>query len=367
MSGASKPLSPYIHFTANQPPILRHCTPDRLKNTRPTKLHRHSMPHTFRPCPGLAGPHRQTIWPSMFRKQSPLARTRERLTTYDNDFIDLDWCGDASSRLLVVLLHGLTGSSDSQYIMGLQAALAKEGVQSVCMNFRGCSGEPNLLPRSYHSGDSAELDFVLKTLHERYPERQLAAVGYSLGGNVLLKYQGETGKNSLLTKAAAVSVPFRLDYCARQMDKGLSKIYRNRLIAQMHQQLYQKIRYFEQQGWSEKVRELNLLTRHGYLNSFEAFDHHITAQLNGFSSGQDYYQQCSSRYFLTDIHKPTLIIHSKDDPFMTPDTVPFPSELSSSIELALTEKGGHVGFVGGHPNRVQYWLEERIPLFLLDH
>lgn len=324
------------------------------------------MPDTFQPCPGLAGPHRQTIWPSLFRRQPLLDRTRERLTTYDNDFIDLDWYGDASSKMLVVLLHGLTGNSDSQYIMGLQTALAKQGVQSVCMNFRGCSGEPNLLPRSYHSGDSAELDYVLKTLQQRFPERQLAAVGYSLGGNVLLKYQGETGKNSLLEKAVAVSVPFRLDYCAQQLDHGLSKLYRNRLIAQMHEQLYKKIYYFEQQGWNAKVRELKRLTQHGYQNTFEAFDHHITAQLHGFGSGRAYYRQCSSRYFLPNIGKPTLIIHSSDDPFMTPDTVPTSDELSSSTTLALTEKGGHVGFIGGQPNRIQYWLEERIPRYLLN-
>lgn len=321
------------------------------------------MPH-FTPCPGLNGPHRQTLWSPLFRKISPLQRHRERFTTRDNDFIHLDWYGRNNSDILVVLLHGLTGSADSKYIIGLQQALHARDFQSVCINFRGCSGEPNLLPRSYHSGDSAELKHVLTNLKKRHPDKQLMAVGYSLGGNVLLKYQGEEGKSSLLTAAAAISVPFRLDHCARQMNRWTSRVYRNRFLKDMHHQMHHKLHYFREQGWSDKARELELLTKHGYLKTFEAFDHFITASLHGFNSGNDYYRQSSSRFYLEGIATPTLIIHARDDPFMTPDCVPKPEELSDTTQLELTDKGGHVGFISGRPDRLDYWLEQRIPEFI---
>ncbi|UYM16588.1 hydrolase [Endozoicomonas euniceicola] len=322
---------------------------------------------SFTPCPGLTGPHLQTIWSPLFRKARLLKRQRERFTTDDNDFIHLDWYGPEQSDNLVVLLHGLTGSSESKYITGLQASLDQQGVQSVCINFRGCSGEPNSLPRGYHSGDSQELRGVLGRLQQEYPNKQLMAVGYSLGGNVLLKYQGEEGSNSLLTAAVAVSVPFRLDHCARQMNQGASRMYRNRFLSHMHQQMQDKLLFFQQQGWSDRARELQQLTSYGYLKTFEAFDHYVTAALHGFRSGNDYYRKASSRFYLEGIASPTLIIHSSDDPFMTPDCVPQPEELTDSTQLELTHRGGHVGFIGGRPNHLNYWLEQRIPQFLAEH
>ena len=321
----------------------------------------------FSPCPGLNSPHLQTIWSPLFRKSRVLKRQRERFTTADNDFLHLDWYGPEQSDRLVVLLHGLTGSSDSKYITGLQTHLNMQGVQSVCINFRGCSGEPNLLPRSYHSGDSQELRDVLAHLKQHRPGKQLMAVGYSLGGNVLLKYQGEEGSSSLLSAAVAVSVPFRLDHCAQQMNHGASRMYRNRFLSDMHRQMHHKLQFFQQQGWNDRAKELQHFTSYGHLKTFEAFDHYITAALHGFRNGNDYYRKASSRFYLEGISRPTLIIHSSDDPFMTPDCVPQPHELSNSTRLELTRRGGHVGFIGGRPHQLNYWLEQRIPEFLAEH
>ena len=282
----------------------------------------------------------------------------------DSDFIDIDWCGENQQSPLVVLLHGLTGSSNSKYIIGLQAELLKQNIQSVAINFRSCSGEPNLLPRSYHSGDSAELARILVFLKDRFPNRTLAAVGYSLGGNVLLKYLGESGCSSLLSSAVAISTPFRLDQCARRMNNGFSRVYRDRFLKDLHQQMQEKEQLFRDKGWQEKADVLRFYNQLGCMKTFEAFDHNITAPLHGFKSGEDYYQKASCRYYLKGIQTPTLIIHSKDDPFMQPETIPQLSELSSDTIIELTRHGGHVGFIAGSLLKPDYWLEQRIPDFL---
>ena len=318
----------------------------------------------FSPPRWLAGAHTQTVWSPLLRKQVPPLRHRERWHWEDGDFIDLDWCDSNTQSPLVVLLHGLTGCSNSTYIIGLQHQLTAMGWQSVVINFRGCSGVPNHLPRSYHSGDSAELKAVLSRLNKRFSGRTLAAVGYSLGGNVLLKYQGEEGKNSLLSCAVAVSVPFRLDLCAKRMNQGFSKFYRNRFLRQLQQQLSEKLHYFQYQGWKEKALAIQSLANLPKITTFQEFDHKITAPLHGFASGNDYYQQCSSRFYLNGISSPTLILHAKDDPFMLEEAIPKPSELSKDTCLELTEKGGHVGFVSSQQGRFSYWLDQRIPAFL---
>ena len=312
----------------------------------------------------MPGPHLQTIWPSLIRRQVIPVRRRERLALYDGDFIDLDWLGDNDSGPIVVLLHGLTGCSHSNYIVGLQKQCLRFGWQSVAVNFRGCSGSPNLLPRSYHSGDSQELQYIFTVLRKRYPVRPIAAVGYSLGGNVLLKYLGEQSQNSILSCAVAVSVPFRLDLCAEKMNRGFSRTYRNRLIRAMLQQVYDKIDFFRTQGMEAKAEILESFHGLADIKTFQQFDHQITAPLHGFRSGDDYYRQASSCYYLDEIRCPTLILHAKDDPFMTADCIPSCSELSKDILLEVYENGGHVGFVCGTLRKPEYWLEQKIPAFL---
>ncbi len=278
----------------------------------------------------------------------------------DGDFLDLDWCGENEHSPLVIMIHGLTGCSRSKYVLGLQKTLSEKNWQTVAVNLRGCGGVPNHLPRSYHSGDSEELRTLLTILRARFPKRPLIAVGFSLGGNILLKYQGEEAANSLLTTAVAVSVPFRLDICANRMNYGFSKIYRNRFLNELYSQIDHKIRFLHESGWADRAEPMETALKRGRAKTFEEFDHWFTAPLHGFASGEEYYELASCKQYLKDIKKPTLIVHSKDDPFMSHDVIPKTSELSSDIHMELTDHGGHVGFIGGSLAKPVYWLEQRI-------
>ncbi|MGU5164302.1 YheT family hydrolase, partial [Pseudomonas aeruginosa] len=189
---------------------------------------------TFQPAWWLPNPHLQTLWSPFFRRGPTLERQRERLWLADGDFIDLDWAGPHDAETpLVLALHGLTGSSSSHYILGLQRALLERGWASVALNWRGCSGEPNRLPRGYHSGVSDDLAEVVAHLRARRPQAPLYAVGYSLGGNVLLKYLGETAGDCPLLGGVAVSVPFRLDECADRIGLGFSRVYQAHFMKAM--------------------------------------------------------------------------------------------------------------------------------------
>lgn len=319
----------------------------------------------FCPAFGLGNPHLQTLWGPLWRKQPALPLERERVWLDDGDFIDLDWHGPhAPHAPLVLVLHGLTGSSTSPYVAGLQRQLGAHGCASVALNWRGCSGEPNLLPRSYHSGASEDLLHVLHHLGKLRPMAPLYAVGYSLGGNILLKHLGETGASSPLQAAVAVSVPFRLDQCADRMTKGFSKVYQAHFMRAMLGYLADKRRRFQHEGQQEGLAALEALGPLQGIRTFWDFDGQVTAPLHGFEDAQDYYRRSSSRYFLNAVAKPTLIIQAQDDPFVFPHSLPTASEMSPSIEFELQAQGGHVGFVDGSLRRPGYYLERRIPHWL---
>ncbi|WP_439887150.1 hydrolase [Pseudomonas sp. MBLB4123] len=323
------------------------------------------MSPTFQPAWWLPGPHLQTLWNPLCRKPVVLRRRRERLWLADGDFLDLDWHGPHSADApLVLVLHGLTGSSDSLYVVGLQQALAARGWASVALNWRGCSGEPNLLPRGYHSGASEDLAETLHHLRGQRPRAPLYAVGYSLGGNVLLKHLGEAGGDSLLHGAVAVSVPFRLDQCADRIGQGFSRVYQAHFMREMVAYVRSKQRLFADLGQAERLSALERLGPLDDLRTFWDFDGRITAPLHGFSDAQDYYQRASSRYFLGRIRTPTLIIQAADDPFVFRHSLPEPAELAPGIEFELHRHGGHVGFVEGTLRRPAYYLERRIPQWL---
>ncbi|GAA4649396.1 hydrolase [Kistimonas scapharcae] len=319
---------------------------------------------SFKPAWWLPGPHLQTLWSPLLKRQPMPPRTREQLTLPDGDFINLDWCGHDQGQPLIILLHGLTGCSRSKYILGLQAALLAQGYQSVAMNFRGCGGEVNHHTKGYHSGISEDLDAVTTQLAARYPSRPLAAAGFSLGGNVLLKYLGEQRAATPLTCAVAVSVPFELSRSSERINLGFSRAYRNRLLRDMMSYITRKKQHFHQQQRHEQFETLEALGDVESIKTFQAFDHRFTAPLHGFESGEAYYHRCSSRQFLPSIQIPTLIIHAKDDPFVFASSIPDKAELSGSTQLELSPRGGHVGFVTGSPLKPRYWLEERIPAWL---
>ncbi|WP_296216692.1 hydrolase [Pseudomonas sp. UBA2684] len=323
------------------------------------------MSPTFKPAWWLPGPHLQTLWNPMCRPPTPLARRRERLWLDDGDFLDLDWHGphDASTPLVLVL-HGLTGSSSSLYVLGVQQALAAQGWASVALNWRGCSGEPNLLPRGYHSGASEDLAETVRHLRAQRPMAPLYAVGYSLGGNVLLKYLGESGADSQLQGAVAVSVPFRLDQCADRIGMGFSRVYQAHFMREMVAYVKEKQRLFAHQGHADRLSTLERLGPLDGMRTFWDFDGRITAPLHGFSDAQDYYKRSSSRYFLDRIATPSLVIQAADDPFVFRHSLPEPSELSPCTTLELHTHGGHVGFIEGSPRQPGYYLERRIPQWL---
>lgn len=322
---------------------------------------------TFKPAWWLNNCHCQTIYPALFRaKPDPPEYRRERIATPDDDFIDIDFCG-SGEQPLVILLHGLTGSSQSGYIKGLQSALFKQGLRSAAINFRGCSGQSNNRARSYHSGETQDIHFLYQTLSQREPNTPIAVAGFSLGGNVLLKWLGEQGQNVNLFAAVAVSVPLVLGICATKLDSGFAMNYRRTLLKELKAYMSNKQEHLDIIGRTEdasKVKELGDLSA---INSFWEYDDRVVARLHGFADVHDYYRRSSSRQYLKSIAVPTLLIQAVDDPFMTPEVLPGQHEISSFVQLELTPHGGHVGFISGHiPLRPRYWLEQRIPEFLLE-
>jgi predicted alpha/beta-fold hydrolase len=320
---------------------------------------------TFSPAWWLPNPHLQTLWNALCRKPPALERERERLWLEDGDFLDLDWHGPHEAEApLVLVLHGLTGSSSSLYVLGVQQTLAAQGWASVALNWRGCSGEPNLLPRGYHSGASEDLAETIRHLRAKRPMAPLYAAGYSLGGNVLLKYLGETGADSQLQGAVAVSVPFRLDQCADRIGMGFSKVYQAHFMREMLAYVKDKQRLFAHKGQADRLSILEKLGPLTNMRTFWDFDGRVTAPLHGFADADDYYKRSSSRYFLGRIQTPTLLIQSADDPFVFPHSLPEPAELASCVQFELHAHGGHVGFIQGSWRRPEYYLERRIPEWL---
>lgn len=312
----------------------------------------------FKPAFWLRGPHAQTLFASQARPMPRLTTQPERLELADGDFLDLAWLPEAdlpAEAPLVVVLHGLNGSLESKYARGLLQQVQAHGARGVLLHFRGAA-RPNRLPHNYHSGETSDLRWLLALLRQRYPQAPLAAVGYSLGANVLLKYLGEQGRQTPLSCAVGVSVPFDIKICTYAMQRGFSRIYQNHLLKGLRAMVQAKI----DQGII--TRELPDLKQ---LMDFPSFDAAVTVPLHGFASAHDYYEQASCKPYLRDIRVPTLIIHSRDDPFMAPEIVPRADELSDAVLLELSEQGGHVGFVAANRyGSPVYWLEERIPAWL---
>jgi predicted alpha/beta-fold hydrolase len=318
------------------------------------------MHNGFRPAWWLPGPHFQTIGARLLRPRGGVRFERERLELPDGDFLDLDWTMGLTDRRtsgpsapLALVLHGLEGSARSTYAIQLYRELAAKGVDAVGLNFRSCSGEPNRLPRLYHSGETEDLRYVLRLVRERFPGRVLGAAGFSLGGNVLLKYLGEEGERArhLLRAAAAVSVPFDLAAGADHIQRGFSRLYLRFLVRKLRRKVSAKRRLLE-----SRIDVPRVLRSH----TFWDFDDAGTAPLHGFASAADYYQRSSSAQFLDDVRVPTLLLHALDDPFLGPDAVPHPETViarNPHLELVVTPHGGHVGFVSGQPWRPVFWGE----------
>lgn len=304
------------------------------------------------------GAHRQTLWPPLIRWYPRPAVTRERIELADGDFIDLDWLKtDHVDGPLLLILHGLEGSSRSPYARGLLNTCQTRGWRAAVMHFRGCSGEPNRLARSYHCGETTDLDAIINHLRSRAPHG-LGIVGYSLGGSVLLKWLGEQGVAAPIHAAAAVSVPFDLHCAADTLNRGFARFYQWALLRQTRRSVQRK----------KKTHGIGLPTSVAHLTTFRAFDNAVTAPLHGFRDANDYYTKTSCIPYLIKIRVPTLIIHAADDPFGLPTSIPHHNQLSSTIQLEVSHHGGHVGFVcGRYPWRPRYWLDDRLAEFFAAH
>ncbi|WP_417607015.1 hydrolase [Oceanimonas baumannii] len=312
-------------------------------------------PSRFQPSWWARHAHLQTILARYLHRTRQPYRN-ERLELPDGDFVDLSWATPLQdeSRPLVVLFHGLEGSVQSHYVQGMMAVLHSTGWQPVLMHFRGCSGEPNRLLRAYHSGETEDPAFLINTLRQRFPDRPMAAIGYSLGGNMLVNYLARYRNNPLST-AIVISAPLQLAACADRINRGTSRIYQRYLLNRMKQNWQRKLARHPAAGIRNDIYAIH---------SLREFDHCLTAPLHGFTDADEYYRRCSGLPRLPDIVTPTLILHAADDPFMTDAVIPEADALPPAITYELSRHGGHVGFMQGPPWRPRYWLEQRVPAWL---
>lgn len=324
----------------------------------------------FQPAWWLNNSHLQTLFPAMMRRVPHLPRVRERLGLADGDWLYLDWrlprSWMGSERPLVVIVHGLTGSSQSQYVLGLQHALDDMGWASVAMNCRAATGEPNDKPRAYHAGAHDDVAEVMRTVYERYPEVPLALVGYSLGGAMTLNYLAREQLPPSLFAASTVSVPLLLGASADRLDQGFSQVYRKHLLGELCKTWAAKAERLAELGDEEVAAHIRERLAQGPFTSFREFDGVLMAGMHGFRDCEDYYARCSPRQSLARITTPVLVLQAADDPFLGPESLPTSRELSRAVHLEISPRGGHVGFVEAGENwrEPRYYLEHRIPHFL---
>ena len=314
------------------------------------------MEASYQPPWWYRGRHLQTIWGPLFRRLRRPPLRRERWPTPDGDFLDLDWLeGDSP---LVVILHGLEGSSGSHYARGLLLEAAALGWRAVVFHFRSCSGELNRGPRLYHAGETSDLDWVIGKLIEREPTTPLGLVGVSLGGNVALKWLGERGEGApaQVRAAATISTPFDLTACALSLDRGLNRpLYTARFLRSMRAKVRAKRRLYD--GLVNVPAALRART-------FAVYDRLATAPINGFADERDYWARASSGPYLARIRRPCLLINAANDPFVPAVTLPTAVVAGSPwLEAAFLPEGGHVGFLEGPWGR-RSWAERRALAFL---
>lgn len=328
----------------------------------------------FRPAWWLPGRNLQTVWGRLTRDRRLVPFRREILETPDGDALVLDHAdhpqtGPQLPRLLV--LHGLEGSSYSVYVQGILVEAARRGLRGTVLNFRSCARDPrdlsrmlpNRRPRLYHSGETEDLDFVVRTLADREPGAPMLAVGVSLGGNVLLKWLGERGSSARVAAAAALSTPYDLAASARHLESRLGRLYVGGFLATLRRKALDASRRFP-----EAASRIDVARTHR-ARSFWEFDDAATAPLHGFAGADDYYRRSSSLGFLVSIATPTLCVSSADDPFLPAGILERARAAASPhVDFRATERGGHIGFVAGSaPWRPDYWAERAAVAWLTNH
>ena len=322
----------------------------------------------FEPAPALRHRHVQTFWGRLTRPRLLVPLRRERLATPDGDELVLDHLDGPAGAPRVFLLHGLEGSAHSVYVQGLLALLGQRGLRAVALNFRSCARDlpaldrniPNRTARLYHSGETADLDHLVRTLVPAEPGIPQAAIGISLGGNVLLKWLGENPGQRLLAAAATISVPYDLEAGARKLEEGLGPVYTATFLRGLRRKARQLLRRHPEAAARFDVARMRTA------RTFFDFDDAVTGPLHGFRGAKHYYDTSSSVGWVARITTPTLCLSAEDDPFLPASVLDrVAANASGAVRLVATRHGGHTGFVTGpSPFRVRYWAEERAAEFV---
>lgn len=317
----------------------------------------------YSPAWWVRGGHLQTLWGKLFRRQPVAPTVLERWDTPDGDFLELHRLVAKPSAPRILLLHGLEGSIRSHYAQGLLNEAGRRGWGADLLIFRSCGSELNLTRRFYHSGETTDVAFVLKRISREFPLASLGMVGVSLGGNVLLKFLGERGKDmpNTVRGAATISVPFDLARSSKRINRGFSRLYQRFFLGSLRRKAGEKARRFPDLAPPDRIASLRTL---------EDFDNLITGPLHGFADAQDYYARSSSLPYLQAIKLKTLLISAVDDPMLPPEVLDEVREIAGknpALEIDFVQKGGHAGFITGSvPWRPFYYAEYRVGEFLAE-
>lgn len=287
--------------------------------------------------------------------------SRKRISTWDNDFIDLDF-SKVGSETLVLLIHGLEGSSESKYMTSCTNYFNNKSLDVVCFNLRGCSGEDNLLLGTYHSGKTEDVDFVVNHLLDAYDYKKIVIVGFSLGGNLTLKYLGEKSNNlpKSILGGVAISVPIDIASAEKELDKLKNKMYVEIFFKTMKNKVLEKAYKFPEYSLDKK--KLFKATK------FKHLEYLYTAPVFGFESPEDYWKKASSKPYLSKIEVPTLLINARDDSFLSNECYPHnKAKKSSNFYFLETKYGGHCGFMSSFKPEENRWLEQRIYQFMIEN
>ncbi len=309
----------------------------------------------FKPLRLLSNPHAQTLFASLAFPKAP-ALVRERIELRDGDFLDADVAVPACAKEgspWVLVLHGLEGSSAAPYMLRMARGLTSRGIEACLLNLRGCSGPPNRLGRSYHSGETDDVRAAFMHLAARRIGRSCGMIGFSVGGNLVMKFLGEAGSSApaLLKTAVAISPPFTLEGAARTLDRWSGAPYRAYFIRTLRAKALAKIAQFPGLADSRRVRAAT---------TFAQFDEAFTAPVHGFRDARDYWTRCSGGGYLDAIARDLLVLTSADDPFFPADYIPASAlAMHRHVHAVVTKRGGHVGFVGGSTFAPDFWAEVR--------
>ena len=312
---------------------------------------------SFRPAWWLPGPHLPTIWGKFGRRRAPVHDRTERWTTPDDDHLTLLRLGRITSGVPhLLILHGLEAKPTAKYAHGLLATTRRLGWSGDLLLFRTCDGEVNRARRFYHSGETTDCDFVIRRLLAQHADLHLVVVGVSLGGNVLLKWLGECGRQvpAQVRRAAAVSVPFDLAAGSRFMEYGFSRVYVRHFLRSLRAKTLAKL---------ERYPDLCSRERLLAARTFWEFDDAVTGPVHGFRDAREYYERSSCISFLQRVAVPTLLLGARNDPFVPAAVLSRVRQIVQAnphLHLEVTEGGGHVGWVAGEPSRPRYYMEERV-------